>query len=67
MINLPFNIKHKQVNKNFKYFFVYSVQILLIKPYRISAHGSEVRGKGKEGQSVEKGPVDDAVRQILGG
>lgn len=35
--------------------------------YRVGAHGPEVWGKGKEGQSVEKGPVHDAVRQILGG
>lgn len=35
--------------------------------YGVSAHGPEVWGKGKEGQSVEKGPVYNAVRKIFGG
>lgn len=35
-------------------------------PYRVGAHGPEVWGEGKEGQSVEQGPVHNAVRQILG-
>lgn len=50
-----------------KAFYVFLSGVSFWHGPRVSAHGPEVRGEGKEGQSVEQSPVHNTVHQVLGG